>query len=306
MRAIQRHTEIKDVLPQHTDDKHLDSMSAAMLSSILDAVLRVNSNGTIIAANPATTRIFGYCHKALVGCSLNLLIPEQEICLDGGVIEIRGNHLLCVVDADHVVRTQRKTGSELTIQFSITELSMCKEKQFVVVITDITQRIAYERKLEKLAMYDSLTNCANRNLLWKRAETAIARASRYKQNFSITYLDLNNFKPVNDNFGHQVGDQVLQAIAKRLQSIIRAEDLCARIGGDEFVILFDTQVDEALILQKLNIELSIPIDINDHSICLSAAIGCSHFPQDGENLDALLNCADKRMYDHKSTVKLLE
>lgn len=306
MRATQRNRAASTVQKDSSDNKHHDSINAAMVSSILDAVLRVNENGTIIAANPATTKIFGYCHKALIGCSLTMLLPENELSLEGGVIEFRGNQLLCVVDAEHVVETTHKNGSSLTVQFAITELPMCQEKQFVVVIADITARIAYEHKLEKLAMYDSLTDCANRNLLWKRADAAISRAKRYRNGFSIAYLDLNNFKPVNDTYGHQVGDKVLQTVAKRLQSIIRTEDICARVGGDEFVILFDQTIELSYILRKLNSELHIPIQVCGSNIAMTAAIGCANFPEDGDTLDELINCADKRMYDHKFTAKAVE
>lgn len=306
MRAVQRKKVVSSELTARTDNRYCESINAAMVSSILDAVLRVNGNGTIIAANPATTKLFGYCHKTLVGSSLTQLLPEEELSLEGGIIEIRGNQALCVVDVEHVVKTKRQNGSELTVQFSITELPMRNEKQFVVVIADITQRIEYEHKLEQLAMYDSLTNCANRNLLWKRADVAIARSHRYRQGFSLIYLDLNNFKPVNDKYGHQVGDKVLRIIAKRLQSIVRAEDLCARVGGDEFVILFDTLVEESVALQKVNSELAIPIEIDGYQISVSAAVGCANFPQDGDSLDELINCADKRMYDHKYTAKMAE
>lgn len=306
MRAVQRTKAANVALTTRVDTKQQESINAATLSSILDAVLRVNGNGTIIAANPATTKIFGHCHLSLIGCPLTMLLPEDELSLDGGIVEIRGNQTLFVVDAEHVVTTHKKNGKELNVQFSITELSLFSEKQFVVVIADISERIAYEAKLEQLAMYDSLTNCANRNLLWKRADAAIARAGRYRQGFSVAYLDINDFKPVNDKFGHQTGDLVLQAIAKRLLSIVRAEDLCARVGGDEFVILFDTLVDESLVLQKLNAELNIPIHIGTHQITLSAAIGCADYPQDGNTLDELLNTADKRMYDHKFTAKVID
>ena len=157
-----------------------------------------------------------------------------------------------------------------------------------------------QHQLEILALYDSLTGCANRNLLSDRFASNIARCERNQSSFSVIYMDLDEFKPINDQYGHKAGDKILSTIAKRIQANLRKTDLNARIGGDEFVVLFENQIDPQKIIENFRKTINDPISVDDASIQINASFGYSTFPNDGNTMDKLLEAADKRMYLEKS------
>lgn len=167
---------------------------------------------------------------------------------------------------------------------------------------DITRLKQAEEKIYKLAFYDPLTQLANRTLLADRFKLAIARAQRQKRMFAVCMIDLDGFKPVNDKYGHEMGDRVLVEVAKRLTEIIRGYDTVARLGGDEFVLLINDIVDETALKNTVNrvlIELAAPYVIDKKHLHLSASIGSALYPTDNEETDILLRHADHAMYQAK-------
>lgn len=160
-----------------------------------------------------------------------------------------------------------------------------------------------EEQIVNLAYFDRLTGLVNRNLFQDRLAHALAMARREKKKVALLYIDLDRFKPVNDLFGHEAGDRVLQEVADRLAALARASDTVARIGGDEFVVLLpdihDKQ-DSAPLAQKILSAIERPFAVkgNEHSV--GASIGISCFPDDGEDMDALMKNADAAMYLVKS------
>jgi diguanylate cyclase (GGDEF)-like protein len=160
--------------------------------------------------------------------------------------------------------------------------------------------------LDHLAHYDSLTNLPNRLLMHDRLEQAIKKASRHKTFFAVLFIDLDGFKSINDRFGHDVGDKVLQLIANRFNSSIRKMDTLARIGGDEFVLIMDGlhhKNDPSNIAQKLIDTFHSPLEVNGHAFSLSSSIGIALYPQDGQESEILLHNADTVMYNVKKTGK---
>ena len=164
----------------------------------------------------------------------------------------------------------------------------------------LAQKISQEKQLKKLALYDQLTQCANRNLLAGRVSYQINNANRNNSQFSLVYFDLDRFKPINDNYGHQCGDNVLIEIAKKVKSIVRKTDTVARIGGDEFVIVLNTELNSNKLVEKLLKIIQEPILHGDISVSVSASIGVATYPRDGENIEALLAVADADMYINKT------
>ena len=160
---------------------------------------------------------------------------------------------------------------------------------------------------KKLAMYDQLTRLPNRRLLNDRFQQLSAQAIRKKIGFNLIYIDLNNFKEINDSFGHNLGDKVLQESASRLSACIRASDTIARIGGDEFVILSevtDKQSHPIEMVDKIAKVLAKPLE-SIKGIELSASFGWAHFDTHGSTLTELLSYADRHMYEDKHRQKLL-
>lgn len=173
----------------------------------------------------------------------------------------------------------------------------------LMVFNDLTQRHADELELARIANYDILTNLPNRRLLTDRMEQAIARTRRKGRMLAVCYLDLDEFKPVNDRYGHEAGDKVLVDAALRMVEAIRAEDTAARLGGDEFVLLLadlEHRGECDRVLARVVSALALPFVLNESvSVTLSASIGVALFPDDGETADELMRSADQAMYAAK-------
>ncbi|SFX00961.1 diguanylate cyclase domain-containing protein [Marinospirillum alkaliphilum] len=160
-----------------------------------------------------------------------------------------------------------------------------------------------EAQMHFLARHDSLTGIANRLQLMERLDVQLAQAQRYSHSLAVIFIDLNGFKPVNDTWGHEVGDQLLKAVAQRLQHQLRSTDLLARIGGDEFVVLLPeiSNPDEpARVMDKLAAAVAEPFMLNTITLNISASLGLATYPDDGESASELLQHADKAMYRHKA------
>lgn len=181
-----------------------------------------------------------------------------------------------------------------------------KPLNMIGTIQDITERKEHEKQLQHTAHYDALTGVPNRVLLADRLSQALARAKRDQGLMAVCYLDLDGFKPVNDNYGHDVGDKVLVEVTRRIKEAIREDDTVARLGGDEFVVLLvGMQVPEecAGSLNRLLEVIHQPIEIQGHSIRISASIGVALYPEDDHDPDTLLRHADQAMYIAKQSGK---
>jgi diguanylate cyclase (GGDEF)-like protein len=170
---------------------------------------------------------------------------------------------------------------------------------------DITERKASEAFVQHLAHHDVLTDLPNRALLTDRLRQALARARRDRSELAVLFVDLDRLKPVNDSFGHDVGDLLLKEVANRLrEAVTRQSDTVSRIGGDEFVILLprvNTSQDAVVVASRVLLALSQAFNIAQHEITISASIGIASYPQDGDGVDQLLRNADAAMYSAKKS-----
>ena len=184
-----------------------------------------------------------------------------------------------------------------------TKLPLHDESGAVIGLVGITREINEIRQtevaLQHLATHDALTGLPNRFLMIDRLDQLLARARRSLTAFAILFMDIDGFKGVNDSYGHEVGDLLLQAVAGRLTKSVRQSDTVARIGGDEFVIIPETVRDvrgaEAIAV-KIQEALARPVVIQKHTMTVSASIGISFYPQNGDDADTLLRAADSAMY----------
>lgn len=170
--------------------------------------------------------------------------------------------------------------------------------------SDITSRIESEARFRHLAYHDPLTQLPNRRLLEDRLEHAIRNAHRNGHQLALLLIDLDKFKPINDQHGHACGDRVLEAIAGRLRSCVRDTDTVARLGGDEFVVLLSTieATDDALaVAEKVHSCIAEPITVSEQHHRVSTSIGISLYPAHGDNVGALLHRADHAMYSGKQS-----
>jgi diguanylate cyclase (GGDEF)-like protein/PAS domain S-box-containing protein len=166
-------------------------------------------------------------------------------------------------------------------------------------LSDITERKQLEEELRRRANYDELTGLANRSLFIGRLKRAISRAGRLSKKIGLVYVDLDNFKPVNDTLGHKAGDDLLSAFGERLEEAIRDYDTIARLGGDEFTIILDSinaRADCEVAIQRILKHLEAPFSIEGKQINMEVSIGVALYPENGKDHDALLKSADEAMY----------
>jgi diguanylate cyclase (GGDEF)-like protein len=185
----------------------------------------------------------------------------------------------------------------LTLISSLMLLAYMKVRQRSRIL-----QIENQNRLWHLANHDALTGLPNRMLLMDRLGQLLARKKRQGSRMAIMFLDLNDFKKINDSYGHEVGDCFLTLVADRLSSLIREEDTVARLSGDEFVIVFESVENQEIletVNQKIQQQLSAGFQVKGKLIAGGASIGIAMFPEDGEDANSLINKADLRMYENK-------
>jgi diguanylate cyclase (GGDEF)-like protein/PAS domain S-box-containing protein len=255
--------------------------------------------------NPAYTRITGYSREEAIGQDPGFMragtldLPERERITEA-IVNRRS--------LSTVLRNMRKNGEIFWNNLRIDPVagSDGKVTHFVGVIDDITEARKHEEELRHLATHDSMTGLANRAALHDSLQAAIERAMRDASCLAVVYLDLDNFKGINDSFGHAAGDEYLRAMALRLQHAVRAGDTVARLGGDEFVAVINhcqgpDHVGE--LVGRIHRSAVEELTVAGAALVPGVSIGVSLFPHDGADSDAMLRAADAAMYRAKSTGK---
>ncbi len=292
----------RDMTERKTYERQLKQLSIeqqAMLDTDLIGISKVQ-DGFITWKNKAIDYIFGYESDELLGANSRILYPDiqtYQALTDAAYPVLYGNG---------IYRTQmemrRKEGEKIWIGLNGVLLSEF-DNESMWMMADITLMKQYEAEILKIAYHDNLTGLPNRLLVADRLNQALAQAERSKRMIAVCYLDLDGFKPVNDNHGHQVGDQLLKEIANRMQAAVRANDTVGRLGGDEFVLLL-TDLESAeeyqIILERVMNAINQPMLLNDSlQVKVGASIGITVFPEDNEAPDTLLRHADQAMYQAK-------
>jgi len=276
----------------------------AIFQSTNDSMMTISSDGRIQTFNRKTPLMFGYAEKTLDGKNICDLIAELCIKSQNVRFNLKNRLEEWVAQADSMeLLGQRSGGGYFPIDLSISQLELDHEKIYVAVIRDITERKKAEDRMAQLAHYDVLTGLANRVLLKDRMERALQRSKRYNRHFALMFLDLDNFKSLNDLKGHSYGDELLKQVSVRLMDCVRATDTVARWGGDEFVILLESinnALDAATVADKVVSALTPSFKIKHQTFHIGASIGISVFPQCGEDIEAMIKGADTAMYEAKS------
>jgi diguanylate cyclase (GGDEF)-like protein/PAS domain S-box-containing protein len=250
-------------------------------------------------ANQAARDITGYSIDDFEHCSFGDVIhpDDREMGLRRAA-EMRSSQ----APSRYEVKLLRKDGQPRWVDFSASVLNYRGRPAIMGVGLDVTERKAAVARIEVLAYHDALTGLPNRTLLQDRMGVAMAQAHRRGQRVGVLFLDLDDFKDVNDSLGHLVGDELLKSVGERLSGAIRRDDTVARVGGDEFVVLLTHIADAAQAVQvgqKILALLKDPIRVGDRELFVNGSMGISMYPEDGADFDSLLKNADAALYRAK-------
>jgi diguanylate cyclase (GGDEF)-like protein/PAS domain S-box-containing protein len=306
IRLIERAANLAEIaLGRSRADQSLRE-SEKLLSDILENVTAYiymkDTQGRYLFANRLLRERFAAPMEEIVGYDDNKFfdadtsaskhMEDMRVLRNGQMIQAEETNLNILTGVTHVFMTvkmplRREDGSIY---------ALCG------ISTDITERKDIEEHMQHMAQYDALTHLPNRALFNDRLQLAIAAAQRNKANLALMFIDLDKFKPVNDTYGHGVGDLLLKDVASRIQDCLRESDTAARIGGDEFVILLPTiatQQDASRVGEKILHALNQPFELMGHNLQISSSIGVAVYPKHGADEKLLVKSADIAMYHAK-------
>lgn len=277
------------------------------LDSIGDAVLTCDLQGNVTYLNLEAERMTGWTRSAALGRPL----AEVFVIVDGATHEPAVNPALQAIAEDRTVGLAmdsvlvRRDGNECAIEDSVAPIHNRNGDVTgaVIVFHDASASQSMTQQMTFLAQHDFLTKMPNRLLLTERLFQAIGQARRHRKQLALLFLDLDHFKHINDSLGHEIGDQLLRSVAGRLVDCVRATDTVCRLGGDEFVVLLteiEQPQDAAHIAEKLIAAFAVSHRIQEHDLHITLSIGVGVYPDDGDDVNSVMKCADTAMYHAKS------
>ncbi|NTV94115.1 MAG: diguanylate cyclase [Thiobacillus sp.] len=277
----------------------------AILDHAFDGIISTDEAGNIQSFNLAAERLFGFTASEIIGKNIRQMmqIPASD----------QPGHPLAEFLADrqsdgnrHPFKTtgMRKDGKHFLMQFTLTEIQQPDGNHFICMVRDISQEETARQRIEFLAHHDQLTGLPNRASFNDRLDYACKHS--HETASTVLFIDLDDFKPINDQFGHDIGDTALQIVAKRLRASLDRRDFVARLGGDEFVALLADVNDSGKALaigQRLIDAIGQPMELMGHTCKLGASIGVAPIPDFAPAPDLVLSAADNGMYAAKRAGK---
>ncbi|MCD8554450.1 EAL domain-containing protein [Seleniivibrio sp.] len=280
-------------------------LAANVIENTIEGITITDCFGTIMQVNPAFTEITGYTPDEVIGKTPRILKSEKH---DEQFYHRMWDSLIKKGNWSGEIWNRRKNGDAYPEWLSINAIrdELNNITHFVAVFHDISEVKQGEEKLKYQANHDTLTGLPNRQLFNDRLEMAIAYAKRHNQKIAVIFIDLDNFKNVNDTLGHYVGDILLQKVAEILKSCVRTEDTVARLGGDEFMLILQDILSESNAVdtsRRILSEFAKPINITGNEFFINASLGITIYPDDGEDVLTMVKNADLAMYRVKETGK---
>lgn len=277
--------------------------SERQLRLIFDAtpigMIRRTVRGELREANAAFLRLIGYSRDDLLSGRLRAdqLTPPEFLAADRKAIAQALRHGISAVFEKEY---QRTSGERVPVLVAFATAG--GDRDLVGFVLDISERKHAEERIRQAALHDPLTGLPNRVLLFDYAKRMFARAKRAGQHSAVLFVDLDRFKPINDNYGHEVGDDVLREVARRITHCTRADDIAFRLGGDEFLVLLpeiDNDANAGEVARHMANCVNRPYHVDGLELSVSPSVGISIYPRDGEEIDTLVNNADAAMYQAK-------
>ncbi|MCG8488700.1 MAG: EAL domain-containing protein [Chromatiales bacterium] len=292
-----------------------------VIDTAFDAVITADGSGRIVSWNQQAREVFGYDERFVLGLRLFQLIlpPEAFVKIEHELKPIFENQSDLPSRLRLETVGQRKNGQEFPLELAISSSTAGNLPMLSIFARDITERKRWDEKIRYLAYCDSLTDLPNRQAFKEQVAKAINTANRHGRIGAVLYLDLDEFKRINDTLGHDIGDMLLQNITKRLVEQVRISDTIsfthngqfkgkniARLGGDEFTVLLDEieePEDAAVVARRVQSVIASSYNLNGHDVYVTPSIGIAIFPRDGHDVEELLKNADTAMYHAKAVGK---
>lgn len=280
-------------------------LAACILELIMDGVMITDAACAVQYVNPAFTAITGYSLDEVKGKNPRLLSSGRQ---DQAFYQKMWASIHGTGQWQGEIWNRRKNGEIYPEWENIVAIKDEQDRviHYVAIFSDITALKHTESRFQQLAYHDALTGLANRLLFQDRLRQTLAQAERNTRQIAVLFIDLDDFKNVNDTLGHGAGDTLIQLVAERLARCVRKADTIARLGGDEFVALLAsvTQRRDAInVAQKILHTLSKPFNLQGRAVHISASIGISVYPHDGADAETLMTNADAAMYKAKQQGK---
>jgi diguanylate cyclase (GGDEF)-like protein/PAS domain S-box-containing protein len=295
------------ILANEEKEKRADELvlAASVFANAGEAISITDAAGTIIDVNDAFTKTTGYSREEVIGKNQRILQSGRQSP------EFYVDMWRALVNEGYwygEIWNRRKSGELYAEMKTISAVRDANSAitHYVSLCTDITELKEHQYQLENIVNYDMLTKLPNRSLLADRLSQAMLQCNRHDQSLAVVFLDLDGFKSVNDAYGHDIGDELLIALSRRMQEAFREGDTLARIGGDEFVAII-TNIEKVEdcepVLERILLAASGPVVLGDAVLKVSASIGVTLYPQDSVGADQLVRHADQAMYVAKESGK---
>lgn len=276
-----------------------------IFDSSSDAIVVIDpTTDSVVQSNTAASRLFGHSKTLLDKMPIRRLHGAST-----GEMQLFVAQVMESGDARvGVVGCVGADGDDRSVEVSASVIEYEGRSVVLAILRDRTEQQRVRQRIEQLAYFDPLTGLPNRSLCYDRVGVELARSRRHDTRGAVLFLDVDNFKTVNDSLGHSVGDQLLQMVAERIQKVLREEDTLARLGGDEFVILphiVSTDIDAVRaaaerVAEKVGEAVRDTVRLAGHVVHVTTSIGIAVFPDDGGSVDELLRHADAAMYQAKA------
>jgi diguanylate cyclase (GGDEF)-like protein/PAS domain S-box-containing protein len=299
------HRRTVEALNQVSEAAEEQAIAAAVFEGTVEGVVITNPEGQVLSLNQSFTQLTGYSNLDLRGKSLRILRSGQH---DDAFYGDLWEELRREGSWHREIWNRCKDGTVRLHDVSITTVTdkRLRPLHYVAMYQDITARYTEQQAILHQATHDALTGLANRTLLVDRLEQALAMAQRYGYMVGLMYMDLDGFKAVNDSFGHDIGDGLLIAVARRLEAFLRKTDTLCRQGGDEFILMLPQAPDLEMLMDlatRIQAELRRPFTSlhGNNVIRISVSIGIARWPEHGADSDALMQAADRAMYACKKS-----
>ena len=293
------------VLSRDLFERKSEARFRSLVQSSSDVILIIDPNATVNYQSPTALKILGYDDDSLIGTKvLDWVHPEDSGTAASYIAESRGRSGARTTSE---WRVKRRDGSWVQVEVTCNDLLLDPNVAGVVLtIRDISERKAFEEELTRLAFHDPLTALPNRALFKDRIGHAIARSERGGDLVTVLFLDIDDFKSVNDTMGHLFGDRLLRAVGERLSQTLRPADTVARFGGDEFAVLMETRGGEKAVIEVAERVLSalrLPFTLDSTDVFINASVGLASSNSPKMTGDKMLHDADVAMYTAKARGK---